>query len=111
MRVVTDEVDGEPATGAPRVDQLLRSPAYRQSANEREVELLAAIRKLHVEIETGQRDLERLVGEAHRQGVSWGKIGEAQGVTAQAAQQRAKRSKRIAATKSKEKSQREESHV
>lgn len=77
--------------GTPSVKALLRSPAYRQSASERQIELLNAIRRLHVEIEVRQRDLSILIEAAQRQGISWSHIGQSQGVTAQAAQQRFKR--------------------
>ncbi|WP_421874679.1 hypothetical protein [Mycolicibacterium wolinskyi] len=97
-----DDVGEEPET-AGIVRQLLDSAAYRQSASDRQAELLDAIRRLHVEIETRQRDLFRLVEEAQRQGVSWSKIGQAQGVSAQAAQQRAKRRQAVGSHKSTQK--------
>lgn len=88
MTAGADEADGS------TVAELLSSPAYQQSASDRQDELVDAIRRLHVEIETQQRDLSRLIEEAQRQGASWSRIGEAQGVTPQAAQQRFKRWKR-----------------
>ncbi|OMB81409.1 hypothetical protein A5746_05075 [Mycolicibacterium conceptionense] len=83
--------DSEEAAVSSGVGELLSGPAYQQSAEDRQVALLDAIRRLHVEIETKQRDLMRLIEEAQRQGASWSKIGEAQNVSAQAAQQRSKR--------------------
>lgn len=90
MGVVPSDASEEAAVSS-GVGELLGAPAYRQSAEDRQITLLDAIRRLHVEIETKQRDLLRLVEEAQRQGASWSKIGEAQNVSAQAAQQRSKR--------------------
>lgn len=74
------------------VEAVLRAPDLARSAAEREEDLLEAIRRVFVEIETKERDLYLLIEEAQRQGVSWRKIGRVQGaMSPQAAQQRAAR--------------------
>ncbi len=85
---------GQPARSTNVADEILGSPAYEYSAAERQAELVDAIRRAQVEVETLQRDQALLIEEAQRQGVSWSRIGEAQGVTPQAAQQRFKRWKK-----------------
>lgn len=88
---VGDRVADEVQEGARGVRKLLESPDYAKSARERQVELLERIRQLDVLLATIQRDLQAVIDEAQRQGATWRAIGEAQGISAQAAQQRAAR--------------------
>ncbi|OZE13476.1 hypothetical protein CH249_01240 [Rhodococcus sp. 05-2255-3B1] len=91
VNVVTDE----PEETRVDIGKLLSSPDLALSAAERERNLLDAIRRVFVEVETKERDLNMLIDAAQRQGVSWRKIGLAQGaLSPQAAQQRSARYRR-----------------
>jgi hypothetical protein len=79
-------------------DRLIGSPEYERSAADRQREILDEIRRLGDQITTAERDLaqdkttlDKLINIARRQGASWAKIGEALGISAQAAHQRAAR--------------------
>jgi hypothetical protein len=78
--------------------RLIGSPEYQRSAEDRQREVLDEIRRLGDRIATAERDLandkttlDELIQIARRQGASWAKIGEALGISAQAAHQRAAR--------------------
>ncbi len=79
-------------------DRLIGSPEYQRSAEDRQRDVLDEIRRLGDQIATAERDLandkttlDELIQIARRQGASWAKIGEALGISAQAAHQRAAR--------------------
>jgi hypothetical protein len=79
-------------------DRLIGSPEYERSAEDRQREVLDEIRRLGARIAVVERDLandkttlDKLIQIARRQGASWSKIGEALGISAQAAHQRAAR--------------------
>jgi hypothetical protein len=79
-------------------NRLIGSSEYQRSAEDRQREVLDEIRRLGVRIATAERDLakdkttlDKLIQIARRQGASWAKIGEALGISAQAAHQRAAR--------------------
>jgi hypothetical protein len=70
----------------------------RRSAEDRQRDVLHEIRRLSIQIATAERDLaddkttlDKLIQIARRQGASWAKIGEALGISAHAAHQRAAR--------------------
>jgi DNA-binding Lrp family transcriptional regulator len=79
-------------------NRVIGSPEYERSADDRQREVLDEIRQLGNRIATTERDLaddkttlDELIQIARRQGASWAKIGEALGISAQAAHQRAAR--------------------
>lgn len=79
-------------------NRLIRSAEYQRSADDRQHDVLDEIRRLGDRIATAERDLagdkttlDKLIQIARRQGASWAKIGEALGISAQAAHQRAAR--------------------
>jgi hypothetical protein len=79
-------------------NRLIRSSEYQRSAEDRQHDVLDEIRRLGDRIGTAERDLandkttlDKLIQIARRQGASWAKIGEALGISAQAAHQRAAR--------------------
>jgi len=79
-------------------DRLIGSPEYQRSAEDRQHDVLDEIRRLGDQIATAERELandkatlDELIQIARRQGASWAKIGEALGISAQAAHQRAAR--------------------
>lgn len=82
----------------PPSDRLIGSPEYERSADDRQREVLDAIGRLGARIAVVERDLatdkstlDKLIQIARQQGASWAKIGEALGISAQAAHQRAAR--------------------
>jgi len=79
-------------------NRLIGSPEYQRSADDRQREVLDEIGRLGARIAIAERDLandkatlDKLIQIARRQGASWAKIGEALGISAQAAHQRAAR--------------------
>jgi hypothetical protein len=79
-------------------DRLIGSAEYQRSADDRQREVLDEIQRLGARIAIAERDLandkttlDKLIQVARRQGASWAKIGEALGISAQAAHQRAAR--------------------
>jgi hypothetical protein len=79
-------------------NRLIGSAEYERSADDRQREVLDEIRRLGDQIAAAERDLaddkttlDKLIQIARRQGASWAKIGEALGISAQAAHQRAAR--------------------
>jgi hypothetical protein len=79
-------------------DRLIGSAEYQRSADDRQREVLDEIRRLGDQIATAEHDLakdkttlDELIQIARRQGASWAKVGEALGISAQAAHQRAAR--------------------
>ncbi len=79
-------------------DHLIGSAEYQRSADDRQREVLDEIRRLGAQIGIAEHDLandkttlDKLIQIARRQGASWAKIGEALGISAQAAHQRAAR--------------------
>jgi hypothetical protein len=82
----------------PPPDRLIGSPEYQRSADDRQREVLDEIQRLGARIAVVERDLandkttlDKLIQIARQQGASWAKIGEALGISAQAAHQRAAR--------------------
>jgi hypothetical protein len=82
----------------PPADRVIGSPEYQRSAEDRQREVLDEIRRLGARIAIVERDLandkttlDKLIQIARQQGASWAKIGEALGISAQAAHQRAAR--------------------
>jgi hypothetical protein len=78
--------------------RLIGSAEYERSADDRQREVLDEIRRLGDRITAAERDLakdkttlDKLIEIARRQGASWAKIGDALGISAQAAHQRAAR--------------------
>lgn len=79
-------------------DRLIGAAEYQRSADDRQREVLDEIRRLGARITIVERDLandkttlDKLIQIARQQGASWAKIGEALGISAQAAHQRAAR--------------------
>ena len=79
-------------------NRLIGSAEYERSADDRQREILDEIRRLGARLAIAERDLandkttlDKLIQIARRQGASWAKIGEALGISAQAAHQRAAR--------------------
>jgi hypothetical protein len=79
-------------------NRVIGSAEYERSAEDRQREVLDEIRRLGVQITAAEHDLandkatlDKLIQIARRQGASWAKIGEALGISAQAAHQRAAR--------------------
>jgi hypothetical protein len=79
-------------------NRVIGSPEYERSADDRQRDVLDEIRRLGDRIATAERDLanektalDKLIQIARQQGASWAKIGEALGISAQAAHQRAAR--------------------
>ncbi|SHV14762.1 Uncharacterised protein [Mycobacteroides abscessus subsp. abscessus] len=83
-------------------NRLVGSAEYERSADDRQREVLDEIRRLGTHIAAVERDLaddkatlDELIEIARRQGASWAKIGDALGISAQAAHQRAVRRKGV----------------
>jgi hypothetical protein len=82
----------------PPPDRVIGSPEYERSADDRQRDVLDEIRRLGARIAIVERDLandkttlDKLIEIARQQGASWAKIGQALGISAQAAHQRAAR--------------------
>ena len=82
----------------PPPDRLIGSPEYERSADDRQREVLDEIRRIGARIAIVESDLlndkstlDKLIQIARQQGASWAKVGEALGISAQAAHQRAAR--------------------
>lgn len=79
-------------------NRVIGSAEYQRSAQDRQRDVLDEIRRLGDRIAAAERGLaddkttlDELIQIARRQGASWAKIGEALGISAQAAHQRAAR--------------------